>query len=59
MFYNKFFGEFNVFKKVIEEKKINCSNSPYDKIRKFLPFKGKIKSRLSFIVIFIFYLLFH
>ena len=48
-----FFGEFNVFKKVIEEKKINCSNSPYDKIRKFLPFKGKIKSRLSFIVIFI------
>jgi len=48
-----FFGEFNVFKKVIEEKKINCFNSPYEKIRKFLPFKGKIKSRLSFIVIFI------
>ena len=34
-----FFGEFNVFKKVIDEKKINCFNSPYDKIRKFLPIK--------------------
>ena len=47
------FGEFNVFKKVIDKKNIKCSESPYDKIRKFLPFKGKIKSRLSFIIIFI------
>ena len=48
-----FFGEFNIFKKIIEEKKISCFYSPFEKIRKFLPFKGKIKSRLSFIVIFI------
>lgn len=48
-----FFGEFDYFKKDIEDKKIDLKNNSYSKILKFLPHKGKIKSRFSFIIIFL------
>jgi glycosyltransferase involved in cell wall biosynthesis len=48
-----FFGEFDYFKKDIEDKKIDLKNNLYSKIFKFLPHKGKIKSRFSFIIIFL------
>ena len=48
-----FFGEFNVFKNDIEDKKITLKNYFFFKIYKFLPYNGKIKSRFSFIIIFI------
>ena len=48
-----YFGEFNRYKKEIDKKKINLKDSLYSKIYKFLPHKGKIKSRFSFLVIFI------
>ena len=48
-----FFGEFNVFKKNIEKKKIFLKNYYFSTINKFLPFNGKLKSRFSFVLIFI------
>ena len=48
-----YFGEFNRYKKEIDKKKINLKDGLYSKIYKFLPHKGKIKSRFSFLVIFI------
>ena len=47
------FGEFNLFKEDIEKKKIDLKNDFFSKIYKFLPHKGKIKSRFSFLIIFI------
>ena len=47
------FGEFNFFKEDIEKKEINLKNDFFSKIYKFLPHKGKIKSRFSFLIIFI------
>jgi glycosyltransferase involved in cell wall biosynthesis len=48
-----FFGEFDFFKKDIEEKNIELRHTFLSKIYKFLPHNGKIGSRLSFIIIFI------
>ena len=48
-----FFGEFNFFKEDIEKKKINLKNNFLSNIYKFLPYKGKVKSRFSFLIIFI------
>jgi len=48
-----FFGEFDYFKKDIEDKKIDLQNNLYAKVLRFLPHKGKIKSRFSFIIIFL------
>jgi glycosyltransferase involved in cell wall biosynthesis len=48
-----FFGEFNIFKKDIVNKNIKIYNSSFNILRKYLPFKGKIKSRFSFLIIFI------
>ena len=48
-----FFGEFDYFKKDIEDKKIDLKNNLYVKVLRFLPHKGKIKSRFSFIIIFL------
>ena len=48
-----FFGEFNIFKRDILDKNITLKNSSFHKINKFLPFKGKIKSRFSYLVIFL------
>ena len=48
-----YFGEFNRYKKEIDKKKINLKDGLYSKIYKFLPHNGKIKSRFSFLVIFI------
>ncbi len=48
-----FFGEFNFFKKEIEKKKINLKKNFFSKIYKLLPYKGKIRSRFSFLIIFI------
>ena len=48
-----FFGEFNIFKKDIFNKNIKIYNSSLNILRKYLPFKGKIKSRFSFLIIFI------
>lgn len=47
------FGEFNSFKKDIDNKDIKLKEDSFNKIKKYLPFKGKIKSRISFIIIFI------
>ncbi len=48
-----FFGEFNFFKEDIEKKEINLKNNLFSKIYKFLPYKGKFRSRFSFLIIFI------
>ena len=48
-----FFGEFDFFKKDIEEKNIDLRYNFLSKIYKFLPRNGKIGSRLSFVLIFI------
>lgn len=48
-----FFGEFNFFKEDIEQKKINLKNNFFTKFYKFLPYKGKIRSRFSFLIIFV------
>jgi glycosyltransferase involved in cell wall biosynthesis len=48
-----FFGEFNFFKKDIEQKNIHLKYNFFSKIYKFLPYRGKIASRFSFIIIFI------
>ena len=47
------FGEFNFFKEEIEKKKINLKKNFFSKVHKLLPYKGKIKSRFSFLIIFI------
>jgi|TARA_B110001450_G_scaffold249706_1_gene267423 glycosyltransferase involved in cell wall biosynthesis len=47
------FGEFNIFKDDIEKKKINLINHFFYRIKSFLPFNGKIKSRFSYIIIFL------
>lgn len=48
-----FFGEFNVFKEELEHNKINTINYFGKNFINFFPKYGKIKSRLSFIFIFI------
>ena len=47
-----FFGEFDKFIKINEKKKIKFINY-YPSFINFLPYKGKIKSRFSFLIIFI------
>ena len=47
-----FFGEFNNFKSDLEKNRINLINYFRLNICQFLPYKGKIKSRISFILIF-------
>jgi len=47
------FGEFNIFKDDIETKKIKLINYFFYRIKSFLPFNGKIKSRFSYIIIFL------
>ena len=48
-----FFGEFSTFKKEVIEKNLKLKTGPFQKLKKYLLFKGKIKSRLSFLIIFI------
>lgn len=48
-----FFGEFNRFHKEINEKKINIINYFNKRLISFFPKYGKIKSRFSFILIFL------
>ena len=48
-----FFGEFSKFERDIIEKKITLISHFNNKIIKFLPKYGKLKSRLSFIVIYL------
>ena len=48
-----FFGEFDIFKKDIIYKNIKINDGLFNKIKKYLPFQGKIKSRFSFLMIFI------
>ena len=48
-----FFGEFNIYKTEIEKKNINLLNYYKTNLAKYLPYRGKINSRLSFIIIFI------
>ena len=48
-----FFGEFNSYKNELSEKKIGLINYYKLNFSKYLPFKGKISSRLSFILFFI------
>ena len=48
-----FFGEFNLFKDEILNKKVNLINYFNPKILNFLPKYGKIKSRFSYLIIFI------
>lgn len=48
-----FFGEFSKFERDIIEKKIKLISHFNNKIIKFLPKYGKLKSRLSFIVIYL------
>ncbi len=48
-----FFGEFNNYKKQIENKNINLLNYYDFKFSQYLPFYGKIKSRFSFVIFFI------
>ena len=49
-----FFGEFNVFREELNEYKVDMFNYFNDTFIKLLPKYGKIKSRFSFILIFIF-----
>ena len=49
-----FFGEFNINKNEIENKNINLINYYKFNFSKYLPFHGKVKSRFSFILFFIF-----
>ena len=48
-----FFGEFNKFRKDLENKDIKLINFFNNKLINFLPKYGKLQSRLSFILIFI------
>ncbi len=47
-----FFGEFNQFEKKIKERNINLINYFRFNLSNLLPYKGKIKSRISFIILF-------
>ena len=47
-----FFGEFNQFEKKIKERNINLINYLRFNLSNLLPYKGKIKSRISFIILF-------
>ena len=49
-----FFGEFNQFEKKIKKRNINLINYFKFNLSKLLPYKGKIKSRISFIILFMF-----
>ena len=48
-----FFGEFNLYKDEIEKKNIKLLSCYKFKFSKYLPYHGKIKSRVSFIIFFI------
>lgn len=48
-----FFGEFNKYEQEIEKEKIQLIDFYKLDVAKFLPYKGKIKSRFSFFVLFI------
>ena len=48
-----FFGEYNIFKNELEQNKIKTINYFGELLLKYLPKYGKIKSRFSFILIFI------
>ena len=48
-----FYGEFNKFDQEIKKKKIELIGFYNLNISKFLPYKGKIKSRFSFLIIFL------
>jgi glycosyltransferase involved in cell wall biosynthesis len=48
-----FFGEFNIFENVLKDKNIKLINYFNKELLNFLPKYGKLKSRLSFIIIFI------
>ena len=48
-----FFGEFNQYKEIIEKKKIKLINLFNENILNNLPKFGRIKSRISFLIIFI------
>ena len=48
-----FFGEFNQFDQEIKKKKIKFLDLYNFSIAKFLPYKGKIQSRFSFVMIFL------
>ena len=48
-----FFGEFNKFKKDIEQKDILLINYFKSNMSQLLPYKGKLKSRISFLIIFL------
>ncbi len=47
-----FFGEFNTFNAEIKKKNINILNYYNINLSKYLPYKGKIKSRFSFLIFF-------
>ena len=48
-----FFGEYNVFKNELEENQIKTINCFRESLIKYFPKYGKIKSRISFLLIFI------
>jgi len=48
-----FFGEFNLFENFLKDKNIKLINCFNKKLLNFLPKYGKLKSRLSFIIVFI------
>ncbi len=48
-----FFGEFNFYKNQQKKEKIRFVDYYSDKLVKKLPYKGKLKSRFSFIIIFL------
>ena len=48
-----FFGEFNRFNKDIEKKKLKLLNYYNEYIYRILPRHGKVKSRFSFLIIFL------
>lgn len=50
-----FFGEFNFYRKKLQEDNIRLINNFNDYFLKILPKEGKIKSRLSFLIIFFFF----
>lgn len=49
-----FFGEFDRFQEIADENKINFINFFSKRLSKYLPRHGKIRSRFSFVLIFIF-----
>ena len=48
-----FFGEFNQYKEIIDKKKIKLINLFNENILNNLPKFGRIRSRISFLIIFI------